>query len=159
MLAECVASITAQTVRPAAHLIYIDHDRKGCSHATNTVAKMVRTPWIATLADDDLAYPNHLETLLAHSLHADVVYSKCVINDMRSGEHGGYTLGDPPNIPSTALIRTSVWRKVGGYHGVVEDNETWQTMLSQGARFQRVDVVTWEYRFHQTEDHVNDSRP
>jgi hypothetical protein len=55
----------------------------------------------------------------------------------------------PPVIPSTALIRRSLWDRLGGYdEGAVreEDRKMWVKAVEMGARFVRVDEPCWVYR-------------
>ncbi len=159
LLAQCVASVTAQTVPPVAHLIYVDHMRQGCTIATNKLVGAARTEWIATLADDDLFDADHLERLLEHGRGADVVYSppRTIIGNVRNEDPNQFA-GPPPNIPSTALIRRSMWMKAGGYSGYPEDNVLWQKLLALGASFVRHPQITWTYRFKISPDHINESR-
>ena len=158
MLAECVASITAQTRTPAAHLIGIDHARSGTSAVRNALLAAVRTEWVAVLDDDDLALPDHLETLLAAGDGADIVYSLPAVE----GRDGWQPVGpfDPERlrresyIPATALVRTRLLEVLDGWHISAatpngwEDWDLWLRALDAAARFAFVPVVTWRYRFH-----------
>jgi hypothetical protein len=68
--AECMASVAAQTLAPVAHVVMIDYERAGPAAMLNRMLPAcwtARADWVAQLADDDLADPNHLELLAAHS--------------------------------------------------------------------------------------------
>jgi len=61
LLEECMASVDAQTMKPAKHLIGLDKNLEGPAVIRNRLAKEVDTEWIAFLDDDDLLMPNHFE--------------------------------------------------------------------------------------------------
>jgi glycosyltransferase involved in cell wall biosynthesis len=158
MLAECVASVAAQTTLPAVHLVGIDVLRAGTSAVRNALLGAVRTPWVAVLDDDDVALPNHLAALLAASDQADVVYSLPSIE----GRSGWQPVADfDPDrlrresyIPCTALVRTRLLDVLGGWRDSAdclngwEDWDLWLRALNADARFVHVPEVTWRYRFH-----------
>ena len=82
LLAECVASVTAQTVEVANHLICSQSCSENlpspvhCARMQNALLPAVRTEWTMRLADDDLLLPHHVATLLpALEPGVDVVYS------------------------------------------------------------------------------------
>ena len=72
--------------------------------------------WIAQLADDDLIDPHHLETLVAHSDDADIVYSYCRVEGRGFNPNSPF---DPDRlrrenyIPATTLIRTGLCEELG----------------------------------------------
>jgi hypothetical protein len=157
-LTDTVASVNAQRLRPVAHLIGVDHERAGCALNQNRLlvsALALEAVWVALLADDDVFLPHHLETLVAHSADADIVYSYCDVVgrpgwnpnapfDADRLRRGNY-------IPSTALIRAPLAAQLGGWrtesaHGF-EDWDFWLRALDAGARFVCVPEVTWVYRF------------
>lgn len=159
MLAECVASVAAQTLAPVEHLIGVDHERVGTARVKTRLSRAaVSAEWIAPLEDDDLADPDHLQTLAEHADQADVVYSWCRVTG-RTGwdpnsefdadrlRHGNY-------IPSTALIRRSLIDVLGGWRDSKtvaygwDDWDFWLRALDAGARFRCAPHVTWTYRFH-----------
>jgi hypothetical protein len=134
MLAEAIASVNAQNLRPITHLIGVDHHRAGIGRMLNQLAKSADADWLARLDDDDLLMPHHLETLAHASEHGDVVYSWCDLAP-RLSEGQSPPLpavlgasGWMPNqtfdaeklrkrnyIPATTLIRKSLWETVGGW--------------------------------------------
>ena len=148
LLAECKASVQAQTFRYFEHVIVPDYERVGCARTTNAAVAKAKGKWLLPLADDDLLFPGCLEALLSVSEGWDVVYPIPVV----WGELPNQFCGEPPNIPATALIRMEAWRSVGGYNAGLpnrEDNDLWSRMLGQSKRFLRYDASpTWLYRFH-----------
>jgi hypothetical protein len=154
LLAECLASVAAQTRLPDEHLVGIDHHRIGVPHMLNRLAERTRCAWLAVVADDDLLDPQHLEVLLGAAGGADVVYPFCRV----SGRDGwspnrpfdADALRTSNYIPATALIRRSLWEDLGGWSAaaVHEDHELWLRALDAGATFRCVPEVTWTYRFH-----------
>jgi glycosyltransferase involved in cell wall biosynthesis len=158
LLAQNVASVAAQTVAPLEHLIHVDHARQGTGRVKNELCRAAGGRWIATLEDDDLALPNHLETLLANSDGADIVYSWCeVVGRSNFNPNRGF---DPDElrrgnfIPATALIRHGLVDRLGGWRDSAdcpngwEDWDFWLRALDAGARFRCVETVTWRYVFH-----------
>lgn len=158
LLAECCASVRAQTLQPAAHLISLDYPHEGNIGRLNALARQaddLGCDWLALLADDDLLHPTFLERLEAHTTDADIVYPWCDV-DGRAGwspnrlfdpealQHGNY-------IPATAMIRTRLARDLGWWdinapHGW-EDWAFWKRALAAGARFVCVPERLWTYRF------------
>jgi GT2 family glycosyltransferase len=156
MLAECIASVAAQTLPPAAHLVAVDIARRGTSACRNALLAAVRTPWTAILDDDDVALPGHLAAL--RSVEADIVYSRPSLEGREgwdpSGPFDPERLARESYIPATALVLTSVLRQLGGWrpssevaHGW-EDWDLWRRAAEAGATFAYVPEVTWRYRFH-----------
>lgn len=153
-LAEAAASVAAQTIPPAAHLIGIDFARHGPTAVRNALVRAAGTEWVAFLDDDDVLYPGHLATLTAGAAGADVVYSFCDVEG-RGGwtpnqEFDAAALRSYNFIPVTALVRRSAFLSVGGFpeSHPVEDWDLWRRLLDAGAEFRCVPTVTWLYRFH-----------
>ena len=158
MLAECVASVAAQTYAAATHLVAVDIARAGSSAMRNRLLAAVDTDWTAILDDDDVLLPHHLGVLRVAADEADIAYSLPAIE----GRNGWQPVGpfDPDRlrresyIPATALVRTSLLRELGGWRAVSvapngwEDWDLWLRALDAGARFTFVPDVTWRYRFH-----------
>lgn len=146
MLAECRASVLSQTVDCWEHLVLEDTRREGCSTIVNRLVERAQGEWLLPLADDDLILPGCIETLLAASEDADVVYAPPLVT---GNEDRWWFFQAPPVIPSTALIRRSLWLELGGYDEGLsreEDRQLWIAALAAGARFVRVDDPCWIYR-------------
>ena len=161
MLAECIDSVSQQTVLPTAHAIKVDHQRRGPGALLSEMLEGVATTWFVPLADDDLLSPTFIErlTLAGQSAGKDVavIYPFCSVEgregnpynhpfDAESLRRGNY-------IPSTALVRTQAAKAVGGYAalsaGVVnEDHDLWLKLLEAGYSFLCVPEELWIYRFH-----------
>lgn len=152
---ELIESVNNQTVKPKAHLIGIDHARVGGQKMMNDLIRMAETTWVAPIADDDIMYPDYLETLLANSDGADMIYGWCNV----SGNRAGWDLKQPfdekrlrtgPYIPATILLRKSTWEELGGYSEieVCEDYAFQIKLLDNGKVIRNVPKVIWEYRFH-----------
>lgn len=155
MLAENLASVAAQTLPPAAHVVAVDYARAGGAATYNRLLAAVDTPWFCCLDDDDTAEPNHLETMAAEAETGqwDVVYTWC-----RSvgREFTQYNQGFDPTIvatasivPITALCRTALMRDVGGFPDTWDyDRAGWVAVHRAGGRFVALPDVTWTYRYH-----------
>lgn len=149
MLAECRASVAAQTFRDYEHLVMLDSEREGCSVMCNRLVAQAKGEWLFLIADDDLMLPGCLDTLMAHSGDADIVYSPPLV----WGLHDPWWFFQaPPVIPATALIRRSLWVDLGGYDESArreEDRKLWVKAMDTGARFVRAsDQPTWVYRLN-----------
>lgn len=148
MLAECERSVQAQTFERWEHLVYVDVARDGCATVMNRLADAAAGEWLLPFADDDLMLPGYLRTLLAAADAADIVYSPPLI----WGRDPGLYCREPPSIPSAALIRRELWRRLGGYDhewNREEDRRLWVRALEADARFVRTNgQPTWIYRFH-----------
>lgn len=157
MLAECCESVRAQTVQPLEHLVGIDYARVGTTANMNRLAAAAKGNWLAVVADDDLILPHHLEALLQPA-NADIVYSEPRVEGEEWGLIGPVDVravaDHAPTPPATCLIRTALWRKLGGYRGgrfadgIPEDHDLWVRAAKAGARIAYVPEVTWVYRFH-----------
>lgn len=160
MLTECMDSIAAQTLQPLAHVVAIDYERVGPAQMLNRLigcADAIGAEWVALLADDDLAYPGHLETLAGAATDADIIYSWCDVtgrggwNPNRLFDADALRMGN--YIPGNALIRTRLAHELGwrtdAAHGF-EDWDFWLRAIRRGARFACVPERTWCYRFHGT---------
>jgi glycosyltransferase involved in cell wall biosynthesis len=147
-LAECRASVVFQTSGHWEHLRLVDTDHQGCAATMNALAAEALGTWLLPLADDDLLLPGCIKALLGATGDADVVYPVPLVWGM---EPGTYQQA-PPAIPSLALIRRTLWERLGGYDTEwqrEEDRRLWIRAMATGARFVRYDAQpTWVYRFH-----------
>jgi hypothetical protein len=151
LLAEMLASVAAQTVLPAAHLIIID-ERPLVPKLQELTAK-VTTEYMVQVDDDDLIYPNHVETL-NDNLDADVVWTWCDVVGRGWNPNQPYQPGvlqDHNYIPSNHARRVEAVRSAGGFLPQVGyDYEDWNLLRrleAAGATFKNVPQVTWAYRF------------
>jgi glycosyltransferase involved in cell wall biosynthesis len=145
MLAECEASVDAQSFRGWEHLILVDIEHQGCSVTMNALAREARAKWLFLLADDDMLLPGCLAAHLAASEGCDIVYSPPLVD----GEPEPPFHGDPPGIPATALISRNLWNFLGGYdveRAQCEDLDFFDRALVAGAVFRRIPEQTWIYR-------------
>lgn len=151
LLEECRASVDAQLERSYEHLVYTDSERRGCAWVMNHLASQARGRWLLPLADDDLLLPGALRSLLeAAALATDgawIVYAPPLV----WGNGDTHFWGQPPCIPSFALIPARLWRELGGYDESrrrEEDRDLYTRALAAGVGFVRVDEPCWVYRFH-----------
>lgn len=146
-LAECHASVQAQTTDQFEHIVTLDANGDGCAVTMNLCAEKATGEWLLPLADDDLLLPRALENLLA--AEGDVIYSPPLVT---GNEDRFWFWQSPPVLPSCALIRASLWRELGGYDETLsheEDRAMWVKALDVGAVFTRVDEPCWVYRQHE----------
>jgi glycosyltransferase involved in cell wall biosynthesis len=146
LLSECLASVAAQTHRLVEHLWVISEDSR--SSTVNKLAEDARGEWIFQIDDDDVLLPCCVEHHLSVADEADVVYAPPLV----WGEDPQQFCASPPGIPVTSLIRTELWRKLGGQNERLvetEDMDFYQRAMDKHARFIRFDKApTWVYRFH-----------
>jgi len=169
-LVEAIASVNAQTVQADAHLIRVQTPPGplGPVHIAaqrNALLDAVTTDWVATLDDDDLWLPHHLATVAPYLRTADLVYTwptpewaihrlDCTGWDHRILEA---RLRNGNFIPSSALIRTGLLRRVGGWQttgydgrfetgAFWEDHDLWIRLARMAATFVCVPEETWVYR-------------
>lgn len=155
LLHELRQSIAQQTVRPK-WLVSTDWRKEGPATVINRLVEQVDTEWVFRCDDDDLFDPNHFEVIAANlSDDHDIVYTWPRIDplghfdDPRALQrvYPLKTLRDANWITSAAAVRTSLWRELGGYADVHnEDHDLWVRALDTGARFRCVPEVTWTYR-------------
>ena len=162
MLAECLASVRAQTLPVAEHLVAIDYAGVGVVENFNRAAAAARADWIVPLADDDVLEPEFVERLVEASKGADVVYSFCRVESREPELARQFVDGlginrepfDPVAlrernyVPATALIHRELWNDLGGYRETgLEDWDFWVRALDAGAVFRLVPDPLWVYRW------------
>ena len=140
-----------------------DTGREGPAVVRNRGVARVRTPWVAFLDDDDALLPHHLATLVsaATDTGADLVWPWFEV----VGGHDPFPMhrgrqwdpADPHQIPITVLLRTGLFREVGGFrtiedgavdaagHRMGEDFDLWVRLSAAGAVFHHVDEITWRW--------------
>ncbi len=155
LLAECQASVAAQTMPAARHLVGLDHELTGRPGVIlNRLARQCQEPWLAVLADDDLMLPHHLELHAQHFHDADVIYAYTRVegrdNWCPNHPFDPDALRNSSTIPATCLVSRDTWQRVKGWGGEtrMEDWGFYLRCLHAGARFHCIEEPTWIYRFH-----------
>ena len=168
LLAEAVATVASQTLRPRAHTVVYDLAGDGEAVTRNRGLFGVDTRWTAFLDDDDLLYPRHLELLVAEAEHADadLVYPWFDRTDGTDplGWFGkafttasARSLREANFIPVTYLVKTEAAQKVGGFPepGTPEwpraNMVDWGfllRLLDADARLWHLPQRTWRWRIH-----------
>jgi glycosyltransferase involved in cell wall biosynthesis len=151
LLAEMLASMTAQTMLPAAHLILIDD--RGVVPKLNELLSKVTTEYMVQIDDDDIIYPNHIETLNAN-LDADIVWTWCDVTGRDWSPNEAYQPGVLQHrnyIPANHARRMDKVREVGAMAdyapGDYDDWHLLRRLETAGATFLNIPKITWAYRF------------
>ncbi len=157
MLVECIASVRAQTVQPARHVVSIDYGRRPIHEHHNALFDGVDTEWVMMLADDDLVDPTYVEVVLAAAEqlgHPAVVWSYC------RGGYEGYNqpfshelLERESCVNGSAIFTTELFDRFS-YRNRFRDEwgadwRFWQR-LARGSKatFRSVPEVLMTYRWH-----------
>ena len=168
LLSEAISGIVEQTVPPRAAYIGIDFALIGEAQNQNRMINIVDTEWIAFCHDDDVWLPNHLEEMLKISQDADVIFSDYYLEG-RGDWHPGHYCSSWEKLletnwipPSAAMIRTDVFRAIGGWQQMNHmrdwvDWKTWQRLYLDGYRMKCTCKKTFRYRFEVNENHKNGS--
>lgn len=148
MLREALFSVQLQRVQPQAHLIGIDHERRGESIIRNRLVGAADTTWVAFLDDDDILFPNHLETLIgAASNDWDFVYTG---DSQYNRDFDPDDLKECNYIPVCApIIRRKKFLAAGGFPEDTKDKEDWllwKKLVTEGCRFHHIDAITFMTR-------------
>lgn len=157
LLARCIASVYAQTVKPYAHIILAESSRKDVGKMYNEAVKAVKTEWIHFLDDDNYLLPLHIEKLLSEMQHGvDVVYSwelsksRPRINFNDWSEDGICNYQDGQNaIDNSCAIRTSTFLTSGGFDEITKTPKDWvlfTKLAHMGAKFRCIPEDTWFYQ-------------
>ncbi|WP_136514980.1 glycosyltransferase [Geomonas edaphica] len=191
MLKEAIQSILDQTMKDfevivvndagedVSHLVAgfgspritcLTHDRnRGLAAARNTGIKAARGKYIAYLDDDDIFYPDHLETLLSHLEASDcrIAYSdslqatqelidgsyRVVKRDLVYSQDFDYDLILVRNfIPVLCFMHErSIMDEVGFFDEELTSHEDWDlwVRISRRCRMDHIAKVTSEYRWRE----------
>ncbi|MBW1944717.1 MAG: glycosyltransferase, partial [Deltaproteobacteria bacterium] len=155
-------------------VIYIAHGKnRGRSAAANTGLNAARGLYLNFLDDDDVFYPDHVETLVRAILIKDVkvVYSgvsnayyegppenprNCVRKEVLFNRHFDPDLLLFANhIPiMSVLFHQGVFQELEGFSTELDLFEDWDFLIRASRRFSfhHVDKVTAEYRFYGVQD-------
>lgn len=153
LLAEAVASVQAQTVQPADHLILLDEHHAGPAPTLNLLIELVETEWYAVLNDDDLFDPDHLEEHQKALPYGDIVMSWGREPDApyrgvwRRQEF--LDKHDTGLRPGCLTARKAVWEKVRYRDQPIEDWDFVARALFRGYKVEPVYRETWTYRSHE----------
>lgn len=159
LLQSATESVRAQTLLPSGGIsVSVDVDKAGAAVTRQRALDGVKTEWVAFLDDDDLFYPNHLETLLglASDTGADYLYSWFDGNNPFPQHRGKeFDPDNPHHTTMTVMVRTELAKQVGFAtdhpEGWTLPQEDWRFTLGcieAGAKFAGTGDVTWHYRVH-----------
>ncbi|MEI8234022.1 MAG: glycosyltransferase family A protein [Verrucomicrobiota bacterium] len=162
-LVRAFAQSVAQPVR------YLRHEvNQGLPATRNTGIGASAADAVALLDADDCWRETHLETTLGRLLEtgADLAHGGSLLFDSDTGRELGIRAPSPEAIarfplslfvgdyliqPSSAVLRKSLWERVGGFDPTfryVEDAEMWLRCARSGARFVYTGEATCLYRKH-----------
>lgn len=151
LLAELLDCVAKQTVRPQAHIILVDDDKY--VPKMRKLVSMVKTEYYVEVDDDDLIYPDHVETL-SNNLRGDLVWTWCDVSGAPWSYNSPYRPGVLQQlnyIPSNCAVRVKALEAVGGWLDVERpDHPDWNILRRFENRrfvFHNVPKVTWQYRF------------
>ena len=154
LLADAIRSVDNQEIKAQGHIIGVDFTKKGPAYIRNLLSQSVETEWIAFLDDDDILYSNHISTIVPFAEKSDVIYTWCDSVGRENFNPNSHfdaerLLNFQNYIPVTAFVRTSAFRKVGGFdvESRLEDWELWKKLYLNNFQFTCVPVITWCYRF------------
>lgn len=152
-LRHLLNSIESQTLKPAAHLISVDYDRVGCAANMNRMVAAVETEFMIMIADDDIMYPTCLERLRAEIGDHDMIYPWTKVvgrgNWNPNSHFDSNRLRHACYIPGMYMLRTEVWRELGGAPNVICEDYAFQLkMLDANKKIKCLPEILWEYRFH-----------
>jgi glycosyltransferase involved in cell wall biosynthesis len=157
-----MASVSSQTLQPAAVALAIDVNREGAPATRQRCLNMATTEWVAPLDDDDAFMPQHLDHLVKHALEtgADYVYSWFqVVGGVDPFPAGHYLNPFDPNNPIettiTVLIKTELAKQIG-YRSLErgEDTNTGEDFgmlmgaVKLGAKIEHLVERTWYWNHH-----------
>lgn len=160
LLIEAVNSVEAQTVTLGGGIVIaLDTAKNGAARTRQRALNAVETEWVAFLDDDDIWYPQHIETLLKlqRDTDADFLYSWFDGNNpfpMHRGRQ--FDKAEPHHTTMNVMVRTSIAKQVGFVlpNGPLHQDwmgEDWLFVLgcaNAGAKFAGSAEVTWHYRLH-----------
>jgi glycosyltransferase involved in cell wall biosynthesis len=165
LLGRAVKSVEAQTLRPAAVVVDVDHGREGAPAVRTRALARVKTPFVAFLDDDDELLPEHLAKLAAHmnATGADLVYSWFTVvggEDPFPQNFGRpWDNASPVQTTITTLAKTAAIRDVGGFvaetfgddgHGnrAGEDFLMVLRLVERGYKIAHLAERTWLWHHH-----------
>lgn len=173
LLSRAIQSVYHQTVQPEAHIVHVDHRRRGGPAILDEVIASANSEWVAILDDDDEFLPHHLETLWALiEQGADLAFSHFRFGDIQTAGHLEKFRGvpfdnsNPRQITKVFIVSKLWWERVSGFSGgfdslsyepdeegnrIGEDFVFVKKLAALDARIVGTDEVTWIYHT----DHEN----
>jgi glycosyltransferase involved in cell wall biosynthesis len=164
MLARAEASVAAQTLQPARHLVVVDEEQQGAAATRQRGLEQVDTEWVAFLDSDDELDTTHLEQLLAcaQNTGADYVYPWFRVvggsDPFPTFYRRPWDDEQPHQTTITVLVRTGLAQMVGfhepppdstvGGHRGGEDWHFTLGCLAAGARIVHHPQRTWTWHHH-----------
>jgi glycosyltransferase involved in cell wall biosynthesis len=155
MVANAINSVANQTLKPSNHIVLVDVKKQGNFDSYQKLLNMATTEWVCFLDDDDELYSDHLAKLAKNSEGYDVIYSNPDVNDplgliRYNMDFDSEYLKIESIVPITALVRRSLMLEVGGFDRIQScDWEMWKKLSRAGARFKKINDITWRYNFHE----------
>jgi hypothetical protein len=164
MLDRAAASVTAQTLPPARHLVVVDEDGQGAAATRQRGLDQVDTDWVAFLDSDDEFLPHHLERAwaCAQETGADYVYPWYEVvggSDPMPGHFGRPWDPAAPRLTTiVVLVRSELAKQVGFLHALSgqvgvdpSSGEDWHFVLgcnALGAHIVHLPEKTWRWHHH-----------
>ena len=167
MLDRAVASVEAQTTRPAALLLEPDLNREGSAATRNRALAKITTGWVLWLDSDDQLMPWAVQVLTEAqaATGADVVSGGAWIPELpdhrepvpvpKPGWIAPKTVTARSVLHVTSLIRTELLREAGGFqfrrcpvsNMMLDDYGAYAAMAERGATFWRIPetVLIWHW--------------
>lgn len=154
MLKEALASIEVQTY-PVSEIHVMEGPQEAWERVNMGVRKS-KSDAFFVLCDDDLIRPSFVEETVKvmERWGVDIVSTPLENFGEQTGIHG---CGEHPFV--TALIRRSMFDKVGGYDpkaGLAADADFYYSAFEQGARWEKLGEPLFLYRVHGQQWSQND---
>ena len=156
-LGEAIASAVAQTLQPAAILVYNDQERHGAGGSRRALLDQVQTEWIAWLDSDDIWYPQHLSRCYTTAVETESIYVFPWFDGGDPLGHFGLSFNPctPHHTTMGHLVRTDIARRVGFHDSQPGpfSNEDWLFIVGvaeiacrEGLKMTHLPERTWYYR-------------
>lgn len=160
LLSQALASVLAQTLQPAAILVFNDTERKGAGWSRQNLLAQVSTRWTAWLDSDDLWDPDHLEKLhrVAEETGSVYVFSYFKAASDPLGHFGRpFDPCNPHHTTMNVLVDTALAQEVGfpDNESGRFANEDWSFIqgvcklaCERGLKVTHLAERTWTWRHH-----------
>ena len=159
MLKEALASLEAQTVKPDEIIVMKEPKEINAWERVNMGVRKSKTDAFFVLCDDDMVAPTFIEETakLMEQWNCDIVSTPLKNFGEADSVHG---CGEHPFV--TALIRRSLFDKIGGYDikaGLAADADFYYSAFELGARWEKLGEPLFLYRVHDEQWSKNDEWP